>query len=322
MATKKRKRFSEGGITEDEDKKRGLEASKDDKVGFFERLRMGNIDQEGSEAYRRFGAGRGKAERVPVEDRVATPVTRPSATPTTPEKEPEMDELEAANKRKPIDVEAGPRAEPPKPGGRPSVNVQAGKPSSSKVQEQSYRRTGGATAVGRSKVEPPVSNKYPESRGSVADSEAAELRRRVRAGDQAVERVTPETSMLPGGSLKGLSALAKSLAGTSKGASAARTPAQQAYDRAQMAERLTPARRSSASAAKSSKDIAAERARDLAEGQAKTKFTSTSKKPSKRTKKFDDAESNVEFKRGGLVSNASKRADGIATKGKTRCKMR
>ena len=57
-----------------------------------------------------------------------------------------------------------------------------------------------------------------------------------------------------------------------------------------------------------------------------TKFTSkpkaTQKNTAKKTKKFDNEESNVEFKRGGSVSSASKRADGIATKGKTRCKMR
>jgi len=63
MATKKRKRFDQGGLTEAEDKAAGLKASEGEKVGFFERLRMGNIDQEGSEAYNRFGAGRGKAER-------------------------------------------------------------------------------------------------------------------------------------------------------------------------------------------------------------------------------------------------------------------
>jgi hypothetical protein len=57
---KKTKRFQDGGSAED--KKRGLGASKDDKVGFFERLRMGNIDDPKSKAYKRFGAGRGKAE--------------------------------------------------------------------------------------------------------------------------------------------------------------------------------------------------------------------------------------------------------------------
>ena len=58
---KKAKRYQEGG--EAEDKKRGLAASnKEGSVGFFERLRMGNIDDPKSEAYKRFGAGRGKAE--------------------------------------------------------------------------------------------------------------------------------------------------------------------------------------------------------------------------------------------------------------------
>jgi hypothetical protein len=85
MATKKIKRFQEGGMS---DKDRGLEASKDDKVGFFERLRMGNIDDEGSEAYRRFGAGRGKSIQspAPVEDRTPTPVIRekPEGVTVTP----------------------------------------------------------------------------------------------------------------------------------------------------------------------------------------------------------------------------------------------
>lgn len=81
MATKKRKRFDEGGITEAADKAAGLKASEGDKVGFFERLRMGNIDDPSSEAYRRFGAGRGKAERTPVEDAVVTPVSRVDSGP-------------------------------------------------------------------------------------------------------------------------------------------------------------------------------------------------------------------------------------------------
>jgi hypothetical protein len=51
-----------------------------------------------------------------------------------------------------------------------------------------------------------------------------------------------------------------------------------------------------------------------------TRFTSaaksTQKNPAKRTKKFDDSESSVEFKRGGVT-----RADGIALRGKTRGKI-
>lgn len=112
MATRKPRRFGEGGETAD--KEEGLKASKDEKVGFFERMRMGNIDDEKSEAYKRFGAGRGRAERVPVEDRVATPVKREA-----PKVEKE-DELEAANKREPIAVPAGKKAESDAPAKAPA----------------------------------------------------------------------------------------------------------------------------------------------------------------------------------------------------------
>ena len=76
-----KKRFSGGG--EAEDKETGLEASKSEPVGFFERLRMGNIDDPKSEAYKRLGAGRGAAKRAAdVEVIDATPVaTRSLAEP-------------------------------------------------------------------------------------------------------------------------------------------------------------------------------------------------------------------------------------------------
>lgn len=62
----KTKRYADGDLVEEDFKKKGLESSKDDRVGFFERLRMGNIDSPNSEAYKRFGAGRGRmdAERA------------------------------------------------------------------------------------------------------------------------------------------------------------------------------------------------------------------------------------------------------------------
>lgn len=73
MATKKPmkkpvkrvRRFQEGGeaALEAALKAEGLAASNKTPMGFFERLRMGNIDQEGSEAYNRLGAGRGRMER-------------------------------------------------------------------------------------------------------------------------------------------------------------------------------------------------------------------------------------------------------------------
>ena len=79
IMSKRGRRFEGGG--EVEDKAAGLEASNKEKpMGFFERLRAGNIDDPNSEAYKRLGAGRSRAERIPVEDRSFTSVEAPSIT--------------------------------------------------------------------------------------------------------------------------------------------------------------------------------------------------------------------------------------------------
>lgn len=62
----KKRRFYEGGPTEDEDKATGLAASKGEDVGFFKRLSMGNIDKPDSEAGQQFGAGRARLDRMPA----------------------------------------------------------------------------------------------------------------------------------------------------------------------------------------------------------------------------------------------------------------
>lgn len=129
MATRKPRRFGAGGETAD--KEEGLKASKDEKVGFLERLRMGNIDDPNSEAYRRFGAGRGKAERVPVEDRVATPVKRDEPKAEAPKAA--EDEMETANKREPTPVSAGKKAEPDAPA------KEARKPAAKPAAKEQYK---------------------------------------------------------------------------------------------------------------------------------------------------------------------------------------
>jgi hypothetical protein len=383
MALKKRKRFNEGGLS---DKEAGLEASKDDKVGFFERLRMGNIDDESSEAYKRFGAGRGRASRVPVETITPNSASQSTAeAPAAPNRKklyenglPSHDSgasrvrnaLESAtenslNKKElgfkneggkydtalPTDAGSslGQLAPPkqPKPGGRPHVNVAtASKPEPSKSpakQGQSYRRTEGATAEGTAKAEPFVSNKYPESRGSVKDSEAAEVRRRVREGDQAIERVTPETSLLPGGGLKGLGAVAKKLA-TPKPAKLKNydQPALPAPSRVADKALPSPTKRigfdKRSAFEKKRAERAAKRREEMLDENAKN-YGLDPKAPG-----YESASGAVRremggkdftFKKGGrikpmakkmasggAVSGASKRGDGIATRGKTNCKMR
>jgi hypothetical protein len=345
MATKKIKRFQEGGMS---DKDRGLEASKDDKVGFFERLRMGNIDEEGSEAYRRFGAGRGKAERTPVEDRVATPVIRETAAAPA-----EMDAMEAANAREPIPVPAAPRSDM-KPGGRPSVNVSApAKPAASKpaatkapaMQEQSYRRTGGATAEDRAsspRVAPASNPNYSnEGRGremtreqqyARAEAEAKSpegvAKRKKMEAEQGLERVTPETSLLPGGSLKVLSAAAKKLAApkiAKYSQEALPAPTKRlAYDKAGAI-----AKRRADRASKRRDEMLEENAKNYGLDPKSPGYEAASGAVRKELGGKDFA-----FKKGGKVNSmakkmasggstspASKRADGIATRGKTRCKI-
>lgn len=74
------RKFADGGAVnkEDADKMAGMEASKDDNVGFFERLKMGNIDEKGSQAYNRFGAGRvnGDAAEMTRESRRGAPADK------------------------------------------------------------------------------------------------------------------------------------------------------------------------------------------------------------------------------------------------------
>lgn len=87
--------YADGGMVESEasDKAAGLKASSGESVGFFERLRMGNIDQPGSEAYNRLGAGRAQLDRMDAE---AEEVRAANRTPT-PAKAADTPDLGAFN---------------------------------------------------------------------------------------------------------------------------------------------------------------------------------------------------------------------------------
>jgi hypothetical protein len=349
MATKKRRRFAEGGISEAADKEAGLKASKGENVGFFERLRMGNIDDEKSEAYKRFGAGRGKMERAPkVEDAVAVPVERTTAKEADPEitSDQYLGTVDSGSTKR-------------KPGGKPSVVTRAVKStepakSSPKMQEQTYRRTSGdsgerdqdkpytrkegATAMGTS------SNYGNEGRGremtkeqqyaraeAEAKSSEGKAKRKQQEESQALERVTPETAFLPGGGLKALQGFARKLA-TPKTATytqpalSAPTP-RLPYDKAGAVGRARDAR-----AAARQEEMLAENAarygldpkapgyeaaagairKELGGKDFSFKRGGAVKKSAKPMKKMAS---------GGSTSGASKRGDGIAQRGHTRGKI-
>lgn len=90
MATKKPmkkfRRYDEGGfIDEATAKQRGLDMSnKEEPVGFFERIRAGNIDQPGTEAYNRFGAGRTYAKNMDDENEAMRAANRAPSAPAAP----------------------------------------------------------------------------------------------------------------------------------------------------------------------------------------------------------------------------------------------
>lgn len=137
-------------------------------------------------------------------------------------------------------------------------------------------------------------------RGGQGGPTAEELARYVQVPSSAQTQAGLET-MVGGPSLKALNAMAKSVAGAAKPAKSA---AMQAYERANMADRLNPNRAASSSATKRVLDEA------------------------------DTTGGAIGYRKGGAVkkmasggmtskpSSASKRGDGIAQKGKTNCKMR
>lgn len=354
MATKKIKRFQEGGMS---DKERGLEASKDDKVGFFERLRMGNIDDPSSEAYRRFGAGRGRAESVPVEDRTPTPAIRESAKPASEDMSSMLAAGAEAGKRQPsgdasvAEMYQGPRTKPivtqqPKPGGKPSVSVAAPtKPAASKapaMQEQTHTRRGGATAEDRAsspRVAPASNPNYSNEGRGKEMSKKQQLEREIDSIKPTEEQTQKglENAMLPGAGLKTLSAAAKKLAAGKP--SKLKTYDQPALPGPAQKALPSPTKRltydKAGAIAKRRADRASKRRDEMLDENAKN-YGLDPKAPG-----YEAASSAVRkemggkdftFKKGGKVkpkkmssggstSPASKRADGIATRGKTRCKI-
>jgi hypothetical protein len=312
MATRKFRKFNEGG--EAADKEAGLKASKDEKVGFFERMRMGNIDQEGSEAYNRFGAGRGKSERaknVPVED------MKPTSSKIENVAAEKEDELEAANKREPIPVPAGPKANQPKPGGRPNVDVQESKPAVNKTPAKAPAKTvskadtSNYSNEGRSKpaVKSDTSNYSNEGRGrAMTKKQQAEYGiDSIRpTAEQTQKGMETAASVMGGVSLKGLHNLAKKAAGTASKPAGSRALSTAVDDG------VTFLGRSGGRQVGGFPEVGRSGARQLADGSARRLPSPTKKLEAPSRTKASDARRNSEdddlllgMKRGGKVKSSS-----------------
>lgn len=315
MATKKRKvkRYQEGGVTEEEYKRRGLEESRGEKVGFLERLMAGNIDEPGSEAYKRFGAGRGRAAAVPVEDRTFTPVE------DIKKAAQEMKEVARSDTSYSDYGDAAPATftVTPTKVTKETTTVQRGgdardlEGKTAKSSRGSRGKEFGSGGGRGPSAEELNAYRMDQERKRLKDLEQK----------QALERVTPEEFLGPGTGLKAMHRLAKSLA-----------------DRApKLAEYVQPL-------------LTGPKGKELLEGPGNMPRLPAPKRPSpsgsgpasrmeskpsasrreaeagkRSTRKYNEDEGGVEFKRGGKIkkmasggSTASRRADGIAVRGKTK----
>ena len=374
MATKKIKRFQEGGMSDEADKAAGLEASKDDKVGFLERLRMGNIDDSSSEAYRRFGAGRGRAARVPVEDRVGTPVeeirARDVAMPATPATVSDATTAKGREEGMPkgsgdaavAEAYSGPRTKPIEASSAakvsmPSTSVQRSSSAASpKMQEPTFRRTEGDSSSAKKVRAAPAAKTTPATsapspRKSAMDMIPTDGYRKVEGGERinsselgrnvnnALNAVVPGPARAFGAAKSAAKSGSRALQEVKKADTPVTYLGKSGRRQISGFDELSgtggrPALGSSPLSLRGASDAKALEApaKRLAYKKADKKADDTPAKrantTSRRTKKFNDDEAGVEFKRGGKamksggsVSPASKRADGIATRGKTRCKI-
>ena len=215
------RRFAEGGMTdEDALKSKGLEESnKEAPVGFFERLRMGNIDDPSSEAYKRFGAGRGKSMAVPVEDRTPVPVNQIK----------DEDSFERVIKNAAINDQGEvikPATSTPTP--------QAKKPMASVPDKADDRSKYKYSSLTNKELDDYAANRkkanYEAAIKAAAKPEAKEAMRKQAEGD-AVENVYPE-QMLGGVGIKSIARAAKALAERTGGKRVLNTISQDAIEAA------------------------------------------------------------------------------------------
>ncbi|MGA0955631.1 MAG: hypothetical protein ACO3SN_07650 [Burkholderiaceae bacterium] len=279
---KKTKRFQDGGSAED--KRRGLEASKSDKVGFFERLRMGNIDDPKSEAYKRFGAGRGQAETAKERETI-----KASKSPVNPFQGDDVDPFSAA--RAPSgEIKQEPAKAPAKtPSKAPIVTKEQLKASGFDNLRDYLNAQRGLTRRGESAPRKPVAA---APRGSYrgtkdegdAGEEAARKAQEAKVAKAREMRKQTDPGLMP--------SQAKSQREAEMKRDAAKTGSQRLAEKANRAGNIY------------------QRSRD-----AQKKKDEERKIEARRRMKARNMAS------GGAVSSASKRADGIAVRGKTRCKV-
>jgi len=257
-----------------------------------------------------------------------------------------MDPEEAANKRTERMLKPNERGAPgtsetvfpsSKPGGGRAAAKPASKPAAKPITGTGNQR--GPTAEELAAYKPPSSSKYPDIRGSTADNVNANLRKNIREGSQAVEGVYPESNLAAPG-LRAAQSAIKGIAGRFGGDSAkaaspylkelpysgpkqlTNAPTKQLpYDKAGAVNRAREAR-----AAGRNEEMLRENARRYGldpdnMNPATTKLVRDRLGGDEFTLGMKRGGAVKGYASGGSVGSASRRADGIATKGKTRGKI-
>lgn len=279
------KRYDEGGeVEESKAKQRGLDISnKDAPMGFFERLRMGNIDDPTSEAYKRLGAGRGRSE-VPAEKAESAPEAPAKIIP------------------------------------RPSIQMRPAERALSDDMYSDYGSKTGMGAAGESystQIRPanasrpsnalnlpplPAMTKYPET-GSAKTKPVAK-----KEVGESVSVNEPTSKREVGESVSVNEPMAAKKPKTQK------SPSLTAFPKNEESRRMMSEGVGKAISGATSGIV------DYFSG---LKSTPERKAQNRKMEKLkaDPTSRERDLSKGGSVSSASRRADGIATKGKTRGKM-
>ena len=342
---KKFKRYDEGGeVSEASAKQRGLDISnKEEPVGFFERLRMGNIDDPSSEAYKRFGAGRGRSAQsdssTPVSVDESMPVARPSMKPN-----PMIAAGEEQGKRQPsgdasvAEDYSGPRTKP--------IVTTPVKPSAPKKTPESMpvpRLIDRTKPVGTGNQRGPTAEELAEYAAQKNKKPSAAAKMDLSGMKEKAKAALDEdpTALIGGGAGAAAALMARNKFG------------RMAQGAKEVAEKASPYLKEIGNTAKkrlegprkllegprkatktsdvtdvvpkstSYRSLTGKAREDARANEAREKLMKSDfvKKPKKSLDESDTSGGAIGYKRGGMVGSASKRADGIATKGKTRCKI-
>ena len=331
---KKFKRYEGGGEVMGEmdpmeaaAKKRGLEMSnKEAPVGFFERLRAGNIDQPGTEAYNRFGAGRGYAQNMDDENEAMraanrapsapAPSAQPLSNPMFSDYGPNtgMGAAGTSETVKPTRPAATKPVVPAKPAATPVPPLRNTGPDRSSLINKPPVYAGPLRGMrSDAGTSPPVA-----THGGPRDEEKL-------AKPTKPTKPTMDTKTMNENAKKAMADDPSSLMGMAGAGAAALFGASKLGKLFKGAKKAAGAGRDLV-VSSSKKPSYMGKADDAKADKAREKLMKSS-----FIKKGGDDVTDVTAKKrggavkkyasGGMVSSASRRADGIATKGKTRCKI-